>query len=85
MAFTNLKGNRRMAPTSLKTDSNVKATILNGNRINHTRGNSTITNKAMGQQHMNRKHQRMSAMRVRIAKFIFVFVCTQKDSHFGRR
>jgi hypothetical protein len=70
MAFTNLKGKRRMAPTSLKTISSVKPTILNGNRINQIRGNRTITNKAMGQQHINRKHQSMSAINVRMADLI---------------
>lgn len=66
IAFINLNGNNRIAPTSFKTASSVKATILKGNRINQIKGNSTNTSSAMGQQHINRKHQSIRAISVRI-------------------
>jgi hypothetical protein len=71
IAFTNLKGNMRMAATSLNTASMVKAAILNGNRISHTRGNNIRTSRAMGQQHTSRKHQRIRAISVRMGEVLY--------------
>jgi hypothetical protein len=64
-----LKGNNRMAFSSLKMMSIENPTILNGKRISQTNGNSMSIKRAIGQQVMKRKAQRIKAMNVRIGGF----------------
>ena len=51
----------------------VNAAILKGRSTNQMMGNNTSTSKAMGQQQMNKKHQRIRAISVRMGNSKIVF------------
>ena len=71
---------------SFNTASTVKNAILKGSRISQTIGNSTSTISAMGQQQINRKHQRIRAMSVRMGKVnVIVAQGMQKGGHTVNR
>src|SRR5690606_1852595 len=57
IAPTNLNGKSRIPLTILNTNSSVKPTILNGNRISQTNGRRKIAAMASGQQTTKSKHQ----------------------------
>lgn len=64
--FMSLNGNKRIAPTSLKTTSIVNPTILNGRRISQTIGNKINRSNASGQHNTNNIQISTRAKRVLI-------------------
>jgi hypothetical protein len=68
MARTILKGNSRIAPTTLKTSPIVRPTILNGSKINHRIGKRKMTSSAKGQHSTKSMHQRIIAINVFIIR-----------------
>jgi len=66
MAFTTLKGKRRIAPITLNTRFNVNPTILKGSRISQIRGNKKRITIASGQHSTNSRHHRIRTSNVRM-------------------
>lgn len=69
-----LKGNKRIAPTNLKTSEMVRPTIVNGRRISHINGSRKINTSARGQHRASKMNQSRIANKV----FIYQLISTSQ-------
>jgi hypothetical protein len=74
-----------MAPTTLNISSRVSPTILNGSRIIQMIGKRKSAISAIGQQTINKKHQRITAIRTLIENFNTPFCKNSTSYKFAQK
>ena len=77
-----LKGNKRIAPTNLKTSEMVRPTIVNGRRISHINGSRKINTSARGQHRASKMNQSRIANKVFIYGIDFYFRINKCPANF---